>query len=102
MWNPSQRDAVAATAAKLVEHEAKVKADKAASSGGQPLTGMDKLAKENLDQEMEALNTLDKTFKDNTYQVTQIHKIRISITGLQFEIQFAKEPTLMKVLLITR
>jgi len=67
MWNPSQRDAVAATAAKLVEHEAKVKADKAAP----PLTGMDKLAKENLDQEMEALNALDKTFKDNTYQGDQ-------------------------------
>ena len=64
MWNPSQRDAVAATAAKLVEHEAKVKADKAASSGGQPLTGMDKLAKDSLDNELEMLNNLDKKFKE--------------------------------------
>ena len=65
IWDPAQRACVADTAAKLAEQEATAKADKDSS----PPTGIEKLAKDNLENEMECLNNLDKKFKDTTYQV---------------------------------
>ena len=67
VWGPGYRDCMASTAAKVSEHEAKNKDAK------DPLTGMDKLAKDSLDNEVSHLIGLDKKFRETTYQVIKIN-----------------------------
>ena len=44
--------------------------DSTATPGGQTLTALEKLEKENLDQELETLVAIDKKFRDNSGAAT--------------------------------